>query len=64
LPESPCRFAQLKMLNKQLVLAQQAAEWRMRSIRGLFGQLKLPLPASDPQLRADILQVVCQLHQL
>ncbi|OAV92037.1 hypothetical protein PTTG_05184 [Puccinia triticina 1-1 BBBD Race 1] len=49
LPESPEAYARLKLINEQLVLAWQAAEWGMRSIQGSFGRLKMPLPASDHQ---------------
>ncbi|KAI7943600.1 hypothetical protein MJO28_011128 [Puccinia striiformis f. sp. tritici] len=64
LPQDAQSFARLKMLNDELVSARQAAEWGMRSIQGSFGRLKLPLPASDHQYRADLLLVVCRLHQL
>ena len=38
LPQCPREYARLKILNKQLVSAQQAAEWGMRSLQGLFGR--------------------------
>ncbi|KAA1085829.1 hypothetical protein PGT21_020947 [Puccinia graminis f. sp. tritici] len=64
LPSDSHDFARLQLLNKQLVSARQAAEWGMRSIQGSFARLKMPLPASDHQYWADLLQLVCCLHQL
>ncbi|OAV91951.1 hypothetical protein PTTG_02580 [Puccinia triticina 1-1 BBBD Race 1] len=64
LPLTPQLYAQLKLLNKQVVSACQAAEWGMHSLEGSFAQLKLPLLASDHWFRANVLQVVCRLHQL
>ncbi|OAV94269.1 hypothetical protein PTTG_07434 [Puccinia triticina 1-1 BBBD Race 1] len=64
LPSSPGSYARLKVLNEQIVKARQAAEWGMHSLQGSFARLKLPLPASDHQFHADVLQVLCRLHQL
>ncbi|KAH9450939.1 hypothetical protein Pst134EB_018447 [Puccinia striiformis f. sp. tritici] len=64
LPSSPRSYARLKVLNDSLVSARQAAEWGMRSIQGSFARLKLPLPAEDNEYRADLLQLVCRLHQI
>ncbi|OAV97037.1 hypothetical protein PTTG_06430 [Puccinia triticina 1-1 BBBD Race 1] len=64
LPSTPRSYTRLKLLNKQVVSARQAAEWGMNSLQGSFARLKLPLPASDHWFRADVLQVVCRLHQL
>ncbi|KAH9464097.1 hypothetical protein Pst134EB_003634 [Puccinia striiformis f. sp. tritici] len=47
LPQTPRSYAQLKILNDQLVPARQAAEWGMHSLQGLFARIKLPLPAND-----------------
>jgi len=49
LPQLPGSYAWLKFFNQQLVSARQAAEWGMRSLKGLFSRLKLPLPAKDHQ---------------
>jgi hypothetical protein len=51
LPKDPREFAQLKVLNKQVVSALQAAEWGMRAIQGFFSLLKLPLPATNHKHR-------------
>jgi hypothetical protein len=59
LPETPCSYSRLKVLNDQVVSARQAAEWGMHSIQGLFARLKLPLPADDHQYRFNVLQAVC-----
>ncbi|OAV87344.1 hypothetical protein PTTG_07611 [Puccinia triticina 1-1 BBBD Race 1] len=64
LPTNSLDFARLQLRNEQLVSARQAAEWGMRLIQGLFAQLKMLLPASNHQYQADLLQVVCRLHQL
>ncbi|KNE92026.1 hypothetical protein PSTG_14559 [Puccinia striiformis f. sp. tritici PST-78] len=64
LPSSPRSYARLKVLNDSLVSARQAAEWGMRSIQGSFARLKLPLPAEDNEYQADLLQLVCGLHQI
>jgi hypothetical protein len=47
LPTNPREFAQLKVLNEQVVSARQAEEWGMRAIQGSFSRLKLPLPATN-----------------
>ncbi|PLW38814.1 hypothetical protein PCANC_16582 [Puccinia coronata f. sp. avenae] len=59
LPETPRLYSRLKVLNDQVVSAQQAAKWGMHSIQGLFARLKLPLPADDHQYRFNVLQAVC-----
>jgi hypothetical protein len=57
LPKDSIQFAHLKVFNEQLVSACQAAEWGMRSIQGSFSRLKLPMPASDHEYRAQILEL-------
>jgi hypothetical protein len=64
LPDCPIEFARLKVLNEQLVSARQAAEWGMRAIQGSFSRLKLPLPASDHEFRAEVLELCVRLHQV
>ncbi|KAA1074568.1 hypothetical protein PGT21_010309 [Puccinia graminis f. sp. tritici] len=64
LPRESVEFARLQLLNEQLFSARQAAQWGMRSIQGSFGRLKMPLPATDHQYQADLLQIACRLHQL
>ena len=64
LPTSPCLYSRLKILKKQLVSAQQAAEWGMRSIQGSFGRLKLPLPGTNHLYRAEVLELAVRLHQV
>ncbi|EFP88872.2 uncharacterized protein PGTG_14211 [Puccinia graminis f. sp. tritici CRL 75-36-700-3] len=64
LPETPRSFSRMKLLNEEVVLARQAAEWGMRSLQGSFARLKLPMPAADHSQRLRILQAVCFLHQL
>jgi hypothetical protein len=64
LPECPIEFARLKVLKEQLVLARQAAEWGMRAIQGSFSRLKLPLPASDHEFQAEVLELCVRLHQV
>ena len=64
LPTSPRSYARLKLFNKQLVAACQAAEWGMRSLQGSFGRLKLPLPAADHQFRSQVIELAVRLHQV
>jgi hypothetical protein len=64
LPSDPTEFARLKVLNKQVVSARQAAEWGMRALQGSFGLLKLPLPASNHKAQAKITHLAVCLHQL
>ncbi|OAV94053.1 hypothetical protein PTTG_02861 [Puccinia triticina 1-1 BBBD Race 1] len=64
LPTNSLNFAQLQLLNEQLVSAHQAAKWGMQLIPGLFAWLKMPLQADNHQYQANLLQVVCRLHQL
>ncbi|OAV94304.1 hypothetical protein PTTG_00052 [Puccinia triticina 1-1 BBBD Race 1] len=64
LPEDPVDFARLKVLNKQLVSARQAAEWGMHAIQGLFSRLKLPLPPTDHEFREEFLELCVRLHQV
>jgi hypothetical protein len=64
LPSDPTKFARLKVLNKQVVSARQAAEWGMRALQGSFGRLKLPLPASNHKAQANIIHLAVRLHQL
>ena len=64
LPDSPCSYSRLKVLNDQVVSARQAAKWGMRTIQGTFARLNLPLPASNHQFRYDVLEAVCRLHQI
>jgi hypothetical protein len=63
-PDDPRDFAWLKKKNEQLVSARQAAEWGMRAIQGSFSRLKLPMPASDHQFRAEVIELAVRLHQL
>ena len=51
-------------MNEQLVSARQAAEWGMRAMQGSFARLKLPLPATDHQFRAEVIELAVRLHQL
>jgi hypothetical protein len=64
LPACPVEFARLKVLNKQLVSARQAAEWGLRAIQGSFSRLKLPLPATNHEFRAEVIELCVQLHQV
>ena len=64
LPDCPVEFAQLRILNDQLVSARQAAEWGMRAIQGSFSRLKLPLPGTDHEFRAEVLELCVRLHQV
>ena len=63
-PQDPREYARLKLFNEQLVSARQAAEWGMRSIQGSFSRLKLPLPATDHEFRAQVLELAVWLHQV
>jgi hypothetical protein len=64
LPACPVEFAWLKVLNKQLVSARQAAEWGMRAIQGSFSRLKLPLPATNHEFQAEVIELCVRLHQV
>ncbi|OAV94232.1 hypothetical protein PTTG_27076 [Puccinia triticina 1-1 BBBD Race 1] len=64
LPTSTSSFAQLKLLNEEVVSARQAAEWGMRSVKSSFARLKLPSPASDHKYRAEVLKLAVRLHQV
>ena len=63
-PDSPRAFARQKILNEQLVSACQAAEWGMRAIQGSFARLKLPLPATNHQFCAEVIELAVCVHQL
>ena len=63
-PDLPQSFVMQKLLNKQLVSARQAAEWGMQAMQGSFARLKLPLPATDHQFRAEVIELAVRLHQL
>ena len=64
LPGFPLTFPQLKLLNEQLVSAQQSAEWGMQAVQGSFSRMKLPLPATDHLFRAKVLELWVWLHQV
>ena len=63
-PDSPWTFARQKILNEQLVSARQAAEWGMRALQGSFARLKLPLPATEHQFQAEVIELAVRVHQL
>ena len=64
LPLEAREYAQLKVFNDQLVSARQAAEWGMRALQGSFGRLKLPMPATDHNYQAEVLELAICLHQV
>jgi hypothetical protein len=50
--------------NRQLVSYRQTAEWGMRTIRGAFGRLRVPLPIRNRDLRQRLLENTSRLTNI
>jgi hypothetical protein len=50
--------------NRQLVSYRQTAEWGMRTIRGAFGRLRVPLPIRNRELRQRLLENTSRLTNI
>lgn len=64
LPEDQEGLARITAFNRDLVSFRQSAEWGMRSLRGAFGRLRVPLPIGDMEFRQDVLEICVRLHNL
>ena len=64
LPSDLDELAHVLTFNRQLLLFQQSVEWGMRSLRGAFGRLHVPLPIEDLPFRQDLLEICIRLHNV
>ncbi|KNZ47067.1 uncharacterized protein VP01_6701g1 [Puccinia sorghi] len=64
LPAFPVEFTCIKLMNKPLVYMQQADEWGIQAIQSFFSRFKLPLPGTDHEFLAEVLELCVSLHQV
>jgi hypothetical protein len=63
-PMDPVARQHALVVNQQLLSYRQTAEWGMRTLRGSFGRLRVPLPIMSDTRRHSLIEICVRLTNI